>query len=63
MMLRYQTVAKMLGKSISTVKRLMRSDPYFPRPWKRKGTLRFREKDVEKYIRFLENKGQSNEQY
>jgi predicted DNA-binding transcriptional regulator AlpA len=60
MMIRYQDVAVMLGKSISTVKRLVRNDPYFPRPWRRKGTLRFRSQDVEKYMRYLENRYRDN---
>ena len=51
----------MLGKSISTVKRLMKNDPYFPVPWKRKRTIRFKKEDVEKYIIFMENKDQGLE--
>lgn len=58
MLISRRSVADMLGKSVSTVKRMMKNDPYFPRPWKRKRMIRFRKQDVEKYIRFMENKDQ-----
>lgn len=61
MLIKRKTVAKMLGKSISTIKRLMKNDPYFPVPWKRKRTIRFKKEDVEKYIIFMENKDQGLE--
>lgn len=61
MLIKRKTVAKMLGKSISTVKRLMKNDPYFPVPWKRNRTIRFRKEDIEKYIIFMENKDQEFE--
>ena len=57
-----KNVAKRLGRSVSTVKRLMERDPYFPRPWKRNRTIRFKDEDVEKYIKFLENKGQADKE-
>ena len=58
MLISRKVVAEMLGKSISTVKRMIKNDPYFPRPWKRKRTIRFRKHDIEKYVKYLENKVQ-----
>ncbi|MCK5615015.1 hypothetical protein KAR91_74825 [Candidatus Pacearchaeota archaeon] len=53
----------MLGKSISTVKRMIKNDPYFPKPWKRKRTVRFRKHDIEKYVKYLESKVQIDKVY
>lgn len=58
MLISRKVVAEMLGKSISTIKRMIKNDPYFPRPWKRKRTVRFVKNDIEKYIKYLENKVQ-----
>lgn len=58
MMITRKAVADMLGKSVSTVKRLMKNDPHFPKVWKRKRTIRFRKEDVERYVIYLEKKDQ-----
>lgn len=62
MLISRKAVAEMLCKSISTIKRLMQNDPYFPRPWKRKRTIRFRKNDIERYVKHLENKGQNDKE-
>jgi len=61
MLLKRWAVAEMLGKSVSTVKRLMRNDPRFPVPWRRKRTVRFRKQDIEEYIKYSENRDRNKE--
>ena len=41
--------AEVLGVSMRTLERRAKYDPYFPKPWKRKHTVRFWMKEIEKY--------------